>query len=101
MSYAINEQGYLENSAAWDEHFALNTADELGIELTEAHWHIIRLSRTLVLTDKEVLGLKKLIEILRNKGIKANSLYIQRLFPGHTIQLIAKVAGLKKPAQCL
>ncbi|MEL6153097.1 MAG: TusE/DsrC/DsvC family sulfur relay protein [Bacteroidota bacterium] len=98
----VDAQGYLRNTDDWTESFVQVTAVELGLTLTEQHWQVLKISRTLVLKHQQILGLRRLVSALQAAGVtQASSLYLQRLFPGFTLRIIAKLAGLTKPAQCL
>lgn len=99
----LDNEGYLQNLADWDETVAAALAQRDGITLTPAHWEILHLlrdfhqrfehsppMRVLVKSVKQALG--------ENKG---NSIYLMQLFPGSPAKLAARIAGLPRPTHCL
>lgn len=99
---ATDKEGYLKHLNDWDKEVAQALAISEHIELTEAHWEIIRVikdfyskfeispsARPLVKAVKQALGEEK-----------GNSIYLMTLFPESPPKQAAKIAGLPRPANC-
>jgi dissimilatory sulfite reductase related protein len=92
----LDEDGYMTNHAQWNRDVAAALAQELGIELTDAHW------RVLDFIDKDfnekgvVPGMRRMNKIC---GIPTKDLYA--LFPDGPIKKAARIAGYPKPASCV
>lgn len=101
--YPTDEQGYLKNLDDWNEALALTIAQKEGIELTEAHWEIVRFVREFYQEYKTSPAIRMLVKSLGQKfgEEKGNSRYLQRLFPDGPAKQATKIAGLPKPAKCL
>ncbi|MEI7949865.1 MAG: TusE/DsrC/DsvC family sulfur relay protein [Gammaproteobacteria bacterium] len=102
-SVALDNEGNLVDLQDWSEAVAVLLARECGIELTQAHWDILRLLRNF----HQQRGLSPVMRILvklveREYGPgKGNSLYLLSLFPGSPARLAAKIAGLPRPVHCI
>lgn len=102
-SIALDNNGNLADLQDWSEPVANLLALESGIALTPAHWEIIHLTRDF----HRQRGLSPVMRILvkmveREYGpAKGNSLYLLSLFPGSPAKLVARIAGLPKPVNCI
>ncbi len=98
MSVAVqtDAEGYLANKDDWSEELAKQLAAELGIQLSDDHWKVIRAARTIEGESGSSPGLRK-ISKRAETPIKA----IYTLFPEGPAKLIAKIAGIPKPKSCL
>ncbi|STQ45373.1 Sulfurtransferase TusE [Ewingella americana] len=76
-------QGYLKNSADWQEELAPLLAQEEEIELTEAHWEVVRFVREFYLEFNTSPAIRMLVKAMAQKygEEKGNSRYLFRLFP--------------------
>ena len=95
-SVEVDNEGFLLNHQDWTEEMAPEIAKEEGIQLTEAHWKVIRFIRK----DFQETGQIPTIRRLKNAGgIPTNELY--ELFPQGPAKKSAKIAGFGKPQGCV
>ncbi|GBU11772.1 mnm(5)-s(2)U34-tRNA 2-thiolation sulfurtransferase [Enterobacterales bacterium] len=96
-------QGYLKNSADWDEAIAPLLAEQEAIALTDAHWEVIRFVREFYLEFNTSPAIRMLVKAIGQKygEEKGNSRYLFRLFPEGPAKQATKIAGLPKPVKCL
>lgn len=93
----VDEQGYLKNTADWNEELAKALAAEIGIsELTEAHWKVVRFMRERYLKNGDSPSIRTLG---KDSGVTTKELY--QLFPKGPAKLAAYVAGIPKPRGCI
>jgi TusE/DsrC/DsvC family sulfur relay protein len=96
-TYAVDEDGFLENPEIWNERVALDFASTEGVnELTEAHWKVINYLRNYYLQ----YGIAPMIrKLCKETGFKLNEIYA--LFPSGPAKGACKLAGLPKPTGCV
>ncbi len=101
--YQVDEEGFLEDPAAWDEAFARRAAREEDLELGDAHWELIRQTRRFYEEYGFSPSMRPLVQYIgANLGPdKGRSVYLMRLFPPSPARLLSKLAGLHKPRNCL
>jgi dissimilatory sulfite reductase related protein len=92
----VNDEGYFQNPADWNEAMATSIAAELGIALTPDAWKVLRFAREDFRAQGASPGLRR---ITANTGVGTKDLY--QLFPKGPGKLIAHVAGIPKPKSCL
>lgn len=99
----LDQEGYLLNLTDWNEDVALHLAQEEGITLTEAHWEIVYLLREFYQEFEVSPAMRPLVKAVAKKlgPEKGKSMYLMTLFPGSPAKIIAKLAGLPKPKNCL
>ncbi|MDU8924473.1 TusE/DsrC/DsvC family sulfur relay protein [Pasteurellaceae bacterium LIM206] len=95
--------GYLLDLNQWSEEVAKAIAIKEHIELTEAHWEVIRFVRAFYAEYKTSPAIRMLVKAMAQKlgPDKGNSRYLQRLFPDGPAKQATKLAGLPKPVKCL
>jgi len=100
---ATDEQGYLLEHSDWSEALAPLLAQQDGLELTPAHWEVIRFVREFYLTYNTSPAIRALTKAMKAQfgEEKANSRYLYRLFPEGPAKQATKYAGLPKPARCI
>lgn len=100
---ALDAQGYLKNVDEWCEELAEHIASEEGLELTEAHWEVIRFVRNFYLEFNTSPAIRMLVKAMGQQfgEEKGNSRYLFRLFPDGPAKQATKIAGLPKPVKCL
>ncbi|MBO1255078.1 TusE/DsrC/DsvC family sulfur relay protein [Alteromonas sp. 5E99-2] len=100
---ATDKEGYLTNLDDWTEDLALIIATNDNIELTEAHWEVIRFVREFYLEYETSPAIRALVKAMALSlgADKGNSRYLHRLFPKGPAKQATKLAGLPKPAKCL
>lgn len=98
-----DEEGYLRNLADWDKSVAEVLAQEEEITLTSEHWEIIELIRDFYQQFEHSPAMRPLVKAVKLKlgADKGKSIYLMKLFPGSPAKVIAKIAGLPKPDNCL
>ncbi len=95
----VDADGHLVNLDDWSEGLALAIADEVGIEMTEAHWEIVNFVRDYYKQSHAVLALKPLVtEVGKRLGPgKGNTKYLYKLFSDKPTRLANKIGGLPRP----
>ncbi len=96
-------QGFLVNTADWNETVAAQLAESNQIVLTTAHWEIIHFIRDYYHQFKHLPNMRVFIKaIAKTLGEdKGNSRYLHGLFPDAPLRDACKLAGLPKPPTCL
>jgi tRNA 2-thiouridine synthesizing protein E len=92
----INDEGFLTEYDEWTEDIGAELATNIGVEMTDRHWELIRWLR----------------EDFKEKGETATTRRVQtaggfptkeqfQLFPKKPARKMAYVAGLPKPHGCV
>lgn len=99
----LDKEGYLLNLNDWDEEIANHLATLEDITLTDNHWEIIYLLRDFYQEFQVSPAMRPLVKAVSKKlgADKGKSIYLMTLFPGSPAKLIAKLAGLPKPENCI
>ncbi len=99
----VDKNGYLLHTADWDETMVPYLAEQEGINLTDAHWEVVRFVREFYLEYDTSPAIRALVNAMKQSygPEKGNSRYLQRLFPRGPAKQATKLAGLPKPAKCL
>lgn len=97
------DSGFLVDTDAWDEGVAEVLAAGAGIELSEAHWEIIRFIRAYYLEFRHLPNNRMFVKVVQKEfgPEKSNSRYLHRLFPGSAVKYACLIAGLPKPPGCI
>ena len=100
---ALDKEGFLENLTDWNEAVAQALAQREQIELTAAHWEIIRALQDFYRQFEHSPPMRVLVKYVKQQlgDDKGNSIYLLQLFPGSPAKLAAKIAGLPRPTNCL
>ena len=97
------ENNYLANLSRWDESIARVEAERCGIDLTEKHLEILYTARhfyNIYGFSPSMRPLTKFVcESLQVE--KGRSIYLLTLFPGASAKLIADIACIPEPRNCL
>lgn len=112
VSVATDKEGFIKNLNDWSESVATELAIKDGIELSEAHWEIIHLIRAFHQQFDLSPAMRPLIKFIAQQlsKDKASSIYLMRLFTVNNkhsqkqespARVIARLAGLPKPKNCL
>ncbi len=93
----FDEEGFMVDSAQWDEKVAAVLAADIGVDpLTDRHWQVIEFCRK----DYEAQGdAPTLRRITKEAGVPTKELY--KLFPKGPAKKVAYVSGLGKPTGCI
>lgn len=92
----VDDEGFLTDPAEWDEDLARTLAANIGLELTDAHWKVIRLARQEHAASGETPTLRRMAT---TGGIPTKEMFA--LFPNKPAKKMAYVAGLPKPVGCV
>ena len=92
----VNDEGFLTDPSEWDEQLATCLAAQIGIDLTDEHWRVIRFLRDDYATQGETATLRRISTV---GGIPTKTLF--QLFPQKPAKKLAYVAGLPKPHGCV
>ena len=92
----VNDEGYMTNHAQWNRDIAVALSQELGIELTDAHWKVLEFIDKDFKEKGVVPGMRRMNKI---GNIPTKDLY--SLFPDGPIKKAAKISGYPKPASCV
>ena len=102
-SIPLDKDGYLIDRADWSEAVAEALASRDGMELTPAHWEILRLLQRFYAQFQLSPATRPLIKYTAQQlgPEKGNSMHLNSLFKGTPAKLAAKLAGLPKPTNCI
>jgi tRNA 2-thiouridine synthesizing protein E len=92
----VDAEGFLTEYDEWDEPLATQLAAQIGIELIDAHWKIIRFLRTDYAEQGETATLRRVSTLA---GVPVKDLFA--LFTGKPAKKMAYIAGLPKPHGCV
>ncbi|MCF6209707.1 MAG: TusE/DsrC/DsvC family sulfur relay protein [Gammaproteobacteria bacterium] len=99
----VYPSGNLVNPEEWKEELAEQLAKKEGIELTGAHWVVLRYLRKFYfqygITPMVKILMKHMREELGNEISDRDALY--RLFPGGPSRQGSRIAGLPVPQGCI
>lgn len=103
QEYPTDTQGYLLESAQWNENLAVFIADQEGLYMSDNHWQVIRFIRAFYLEFNTSPAMRPLIKAMQKKygTTKISSRYLYHLFPQGPAKQATKIAGLPKPARCI
>ncbi len=91
----VNEEGYMTDPSQWDKEIAEAIAKEIGIELSDKHFEVLKYLREKFKAG-EVLTIRK---VGKSGIVDIKGLY--KLFPGGPLKYSSKIAGIPKPASCV
>jgi len=96
-------QGYLLNHTDWEEGLVPLLAEQEGIELTDAHWEVVRFVRDFYIEFNTSPAVRMLVKAMEKAHgpEKGSSKYLFKLFKQGPAKQATKLAGLPKPAKCL
>lgn len=99
----LDKEGYLRNLDDWSPALAEQLANAEDIELTEAHWEVIRLLQDFYREFELSPAMRPLVKYVgQHLGAdKGKSIYLMQLFPPSPAKVASKIAGLPKPTHCL
>lgn len=82
----------------WNESIALALAGAEGIDMSEAHWEVVRFVRTHYIEHGAPAGAYKLSQLLAERyKEKGGRKYLYRLFPKGPVTQTTRIAGLPLP----
>jgi tRNA 2-thiouridine synthesizing protein E len=92
----VDDEGFLTEYDEWDEDLATALAARIGIDLTDAHWRVIRFLRDDYRTQGETATSRR---VQAAGGVPVKEQFA--LFPKKPAKKMAYVAGLPKPRGCV
>ena len=92
----VDDEGFLTDLAEWDEDVARGLAQQIGIELTEAHLSLLRFLRSDFAERGETATTRRVQAV---GGVPVKEQFA--LFPVKPAKKMAYVAGLPKPHGCV
>ncbi len=82
----------------WDRDIAAARARELGIELTDAHWEVVKFLRDRFREQGQVEHARELHPVMAGKWKAQGGLkYLYTLFPGGPVHQGSYIAGVPEP----
>ena len=99
----LNNDGHLVDYSSWNTLVGEELAKTEGITLTASHWEIIYLIQDFYKETDTVPESRPLSNLISTKldKEKSRSIYLMKLFGGTPAKVIAKIAGLPKPTNCI
>ena len=102
-SFEVDEEGYLMDWSEWVEDVAGAMAKEDGLDLSDAHWDVIRFLRE-YFEKYQIAPMIKILtkELAKKYGKeKGNTKYLYELYPAGPAKQACRYAGLPKPTGCV
>jgi tRNA 2-thiouridine synthesizing protein E len=93
---AFDDDGFMEDAAAWTEEIAQAIGEALEVNLSDRHWEVIKFARQEFETQGNPPTLRR---ITQQTEVSMKEMY--QLFPGGPAKIAANIAGLKKPTGCI
>lgn len=99
----VEANGNLTNLGDWNEQLAIFMAKKEGIDLTSAHWEVIRFLRNFYFKYGQTPMVRLLMKTLRDDvdATKGSKEYLYNLFPGGPSRQGSRIAGLPEPQGCI
>lgn len=99
----VDPDGFLLDWTLWTSELAEQIASENQILLTDEHWEIITLAQTFYKEFDHAPSQRPLARFIKLKlnADKAASIYLMQRFGQSPAKMIARLAGLPKPKNCL
>ncbi len=92
----VDDEGFLTEYDEWDEELAQVLARQIGIELNDAHWKVIRFLREDYKAQGETATSRRVQTV---GGVPVKEQFA--LFPKKPAKKMAYIAGLPKPHGCV
>jgi tRNA 2-thiouridine synthesizing protein E len=92
----VNDEGFLTEYDEWNEDIAKVLAANIGIEMTDQHWALIKFLRTDFQAQGETATTRRVQNV---GGFPVKDQF--NLFPKKPGKKMSYIAGLPKPAGCV
>jgi TusE/DsrC/DsvC family sulfur relay protein len=92
----VNEEGFLTKYDQWDEEIAKVLAKQIDVDMTDAHWKIVKFLREDFKTQGETATSRRVQTV---GGVPVKDQFA--LFPKKPAKKMAYIAGLPKPKGCV
>jgi TusE/DsrC/DsvC family sulfur relay protein len=92
----VDDEGFMTLYDEWTEDLGKTLAAQIGIDMTDDHWEVIRFLRSDFTEQGETPTLRR---VTVAAGVPTKKLF--QLFPKKPAKKMAYVAGLPKPHGCV
>jgi tRNA 2-thiouridine synthesizing protein E len=92
----VTDEGFLTEYDEWNEDLAKVLAIQIGIDLTDEHWKVLRFLREDFATQGETATARRVQAV---GGVPVKQQFV--LFPKKPAKKMAYIAGLPKPHGCV
>ena len=92
----VDDEGFLTVYDEWNDDLAKTLATNIGVDLTDEHWKVIRFLREDFQQQGETATLRRVSTL---SGVPTKRLF--ELFPKKPAKKMAYIAGLPKPHGCV
>ena len=92
----VDDEGFLTEYDEWDDELAAALAAQIGIDLTDEHWKVLRFLRE-DFRDRGETATNRRVQTVAGVPVKRQF----ELFPRKPGKKMAYVAGLPKPRGCV
>jgi TusE/DsrC/DsvC family sulfur relay protein len=93
----VDIEGYLTDPTDWNDGVAEEFARQENIQLTDAHWDVIRFMREFYDEHQVAADARFVIKHLSEKHGKAARNMLFDLFPYGYVKQACKIAGMRRP----
>jgi len=93
---AIDAEGFMTDSEQWNDDIGVSLAEQIGVELSERHWEVIRFVRDDYKAQGETPTLRRVSTV---GGVPTKELF--QLFPKKPAKKMSYVSGVPKPKGCV
>lgn len=92
----VDDEGFMTEYEEWNEDLGTALAGNIGIDMTDEHWQVVKFLREDFVDQGETATLRRVSTV---GGIPTKELFV--LFPKKPAKKMSYVAGLPKPAGCI
>jgi len=92
----VDGEGFMTEYDEWDEEVGTALAAQIGIDMTDEHWQVIKFLREDFAQEGQTATIRRVANV---GGIPTKQLFM--LFPKKPAKKMSYVAGLPKPAGCV
>jgi tRNA 2-thiouridine synthesizing protein E len=92
----VDEEGFMTVYDEWSEEVGTELATNIGIDMTDRHWEVVKFLRDDFASEGETATLRRVSTI---GGIPTKEMF--QLFPKKPAKKMSYVAGLPKPKGCV
>jgi tRNA 2-thiouridine synthesizing protein E len=93
---SVDDEGFMTEYDQWNEEIAAALASNIGIELGESHWQVIKFLREDYREQGETPMLRRVSNV---GGVSTKELF--QLFPKKPAKKMSYIAGVPKPHGCV
>jgi TusE/DsrC/DsvC family sulfur relay protein len=92
----VDDEGFLTEYSEWDETLAAELATNIGVEMTDEHWEVVRFLRSDFAEQGETATTRRVDKV---GGFPVKKQFA--LFPKKPAKKMSYIAGLPKPHGCV